>query len=192
MAGESSTRAFAALRGILYALLFVSLWSWIAIVVRRYDDRLPFAIPEGARPIAVALAAVGACVAFACVAVFATRGRGTPAPFDAPRAFVATGPYRFVRNPMYLGAAAVIAGAGLWFRSGSILLLAGGFLLFFHLFVLLYEEPALRSRFGESYETYTRTVRRWWPATPALLAALGAVGVLTLLGFLLLPLLLPL
>ena len=47
-----------------------------------------------------------------------------------------------------------------------ILLLALGFLVLFHVFVLLYEEPALRTRFGESYARYTRAVRRWLPRLP--------------------------
>src|SRR5262249_46455685 len=99
------------------------------------------------------------------VTEFTFRGRGTPAPFDAPRVFVASGPYRFVRNPMYLGAAGVIAGAGLFLGSPAILLLAVGFLLLAHGFVMLYEEPALRARFGESYTRYPRSARRWIPGS---------------------------
>jgi protein-S-isoprenylcysteine O-methyltransferase Ste14 len=188
MPSEAVLRALAAARGIAYAVLFVALWAWLAVWVRGFDSRIPFTIGENARPFGFALGVVGGFVAFACVAVFATRGRGTPAPFDAPRAFVPSGPYRFVRNPMYLGAAAVIAGAGLLWRSPGILLLAAGFLVFFHAFVLLYEEPTLRGRFGESYERYTRSVRRWMPSRLAVLGALGAVAALYLLALLLAPL----
>ena len=167
MSSESLVRGFAAVRGLLYAVGFVLLWWWLAIAVRPLDGRLPFRPPPALQPLGLAVAILGALLTLSCVVVFATRGRGTPAPFDAPRAFVPSGPYRFVRNPMYLGAAAVIAGAGLLVRSAAVVALAVGFLLFFHAFVLLYEEPTLRARFGASYEEYTRTVHRWLPRPTA-------------------------
>lgn len=162
---EATLRAFAVLRSAVYASAFVLLWTWLAIIVRRLDPSLPFAIAPALRPLGLVIAGLGALIALSCIWVFATRGRGTPAPFDAPRVFVASGPYRFVRNPMYLGAAGVIAGMGIFLRSPSIVLLAGGFLLFFHLFVVLYEEPVLRERFGASYVDYTRAVDRWLPTS---------------------------
>jgi protein-S-isoprenylcysteine O-methyltransferase Ste14 len=97
------------------------------------------------------------------VAAFALVGKGTPAPFDPPRQFVAVGPYRWVRNPMYLGAVAVICGAGLWLRSIAALGVALLFVLLAHAFVLLYEEPSLEHRFGESYLRYKEAVGRWLP-----------------------------
>jgi protein-S-isoprenylcysteine O-methyltransferase Ste14 len=153
-------------RALVVVVLFVALWAWLASVVRAWDGRLGVAIPAPARTAGFPLCAAGALLTVACIVAFAARGRGTPAPFDPPRAFVAVGPYRYVRNPMYLGAAAVIAGVGLFLRSPSIVLLAAAFLLVFHLFVLLYEEPALRARFDETYVAYTRTVHRWLPTLP--------------------------
>ena len=94
---------------------------------------------------------------------FAFIGKGTPAPFDAPRRHVIRGPYRFVRNPMYIGAGITLAGAALFYQSLSILIYAGLFFLATHLFVVLYEEPTLRQTFGSKYEAYCRQVRRWWP-----------------------------
>jgi protein-S-isoprenylcysteine O-methyltransferase Ste14 len=170
---EAALRAFAVLRSAVYATAFVLTWAWLAVVARRFDPSLPFAIPAWLGPVGLALAVVGAVVALTCIWVFSTRGRGTPAPFDAPRTFVASGPYRYVRNPMYIGAAAVIAGVGTYLRSPAVVLLAGGFLLFFHVFVIAYEEPVLRDRFGASYEEYIRTVRRWVPG-PARPRAAGA------------------
>jgi hypothetical protein len=82
-------------------------------------------------------------------------------------AFVASGPYRWVRNPMYVGGAAVILGAGLLVASPAIVLLAFGFLGIMHLFVVLHEEPALTARFGASYEQYRASVRRWRIRRPA-------------------------
>jgi len=109
------------------------------------------------------LGACGAALALACILTFVFVGRGTPAPFDPPRRLVAKGPYRFVRNPMYLGAGLALAGAAAFYGSIPLLAYAVGFLLVMHLFVVVYEEPALRRLFGEDYEAYCRRVGRWWP-----------------------------
>ena len=114
----------------------------------------------------IAAGAVGAALAVSCVLTFALVGKGTPAPFDPPRRLVVRGPYRFVRNPMYLGAALALAGAALFYESGALLGYAGLFLLVTHLFVVAYEEPTLRQSFGEEYEAYCRHVSRWWPTRP--------------------------
>ena len=160
-------RAFTVLRGLVYSALFVWLWTWIAVSVRRYDADLPVVLPAWLRPAGYAVGLAGALIAAACIGTFVTRGRGTPAPFDPPRAFVATGPYRWVRNPMYVGAAAVILGAGLVLSSPSIVLLTFGFLLVMHFFVVVHEEPTLTRRFGDAYEQYRSSVHRWWIRKPA-------------------------
>jgi protein-S-isoprenylcysteine O-methyltransferase Ste14 len=162
----SGRRAFDVIRSVLYAAGFVALWVWIGDWVRTFDAGLPFAPPAWLRPIGVVIAIAGALVAAACIGTFATVGRGTPAPFDPPREFVATGPYRYVRNPMYLGAAAAILGTGLAVSSSSVVLLAGGFLLVLHAFVVFHEEPALERRFGEGYRQYLASVHRWRVSKP--------------------------
>jgi protein-S-isoprenylcysteine O-methyltransferase Ste14 len=154
-------KAFTILRGLVYSALFVWLWAWLVVSVRRYDASIPIALPAWLRPIGYVLAVAGALIAGACIATFVTRGRGTPAPFDPPREFVATGPYRWVRNPMYVGAAVLILGAGLIVSSPSVLLLDVVFLFVMHLFVVLYEEPVLADRFGDAYERYKSSVHRW-------------------------------
>ena len=109
---------------------------------------------------------VGIILYFWCAGAFTFIGRGTPAPIDAPIFLVKSGPYRWVRNPMYLGVLSVWFGEAILFHS---LLLAGCGLLIavvVHLFVVFYEEPTLRRRFGESYEAYLRTVPRWLPRVP--------------------------
>ncbi len=103
---------------------------------------------------------------FGVSVTFVTKGQGTPAPFDPPVEFVAVGPYRYLRNPMYLGALCVIAGVGLVLKSPAIVLLAPVFGLAAHLFVLVYEEPALESRFGANYRNYKASVHRWLPRRP--------------------------
>lgn len=157
----ASFRIFLVLRAALYSAGFVLLWAWLAAAVRMYDARLAFAVPAWGRLVGMVLGVAGALLVLWCIVTFVVQGRGTPAPFDPPREFVATGPYRYVRNPMYIGAFGILLGAGLILGSPSILVLSFLFLLFAHLLVLLYEEPSLTRRFGDSYLHYKETVHRW-------------------------------
>ena len=94
---------------------------------------------------------------------FALRGEGTPLPLDPPKKLVVEGPYRVVRNPMYWGVASVILGEATIFHSLALAELAGAFAVGVILFVLLFEEPELRRKFGAEYEEYCRHVPRWLP-----------------------------
>ena len=111
----------------------------------------------------ILLATAGASLALACVLTFVFVGKGTQAPFDPPRRLVVRGPYRLVRNPMYIGAALALAGAALFFQSPALLAYAAAFLLIAHVFVMTYEEPTLRAMFGKDYEAYCATTGRWLP-----------------------------
>jgi protein-S-isoprenylcysteine O-methyltransferase Ste14 len=155
---------FIALRAAIFGAGFIYLWGWVALSLHhRYDPTLGFALSGWARTVGIALMALGGTLALACVATFVARGEGTPAPFDPPRKFVAVGPYRFVRNPMYIGGFIVLLGFGLYEQSPTILLFTLPWLLCAHLFVTLYEEPHLRYTFGKTYEVYCHSVHRWLP-----------------------------
>ena len=119
---------------------------------------LPFRI------VGLFMIAAGLPVLLDSFARFAIQGLGTPAPIAPPQHLVVTGLYRYVRNPMYVAVLALIVGQGLFFGSVRVLEYALWILLGFHLFVLLYEEPALRGKFGTEYEDYCRHVRRWIPS----------------------------
>jgi len=124
---------------------------------------------RAARPVAwpaAALIAAGIALYLWCLWHFATTGRGTPGPWDPPRRFVAVGPYRYVRNPMYISAALVIGGEALLFASLPLLVYFALFALAVHTFVIAYEEPTLHRLFGEEYDAYRRRVRRWIPRVP--------------------------
>ena len=112
---------------------------------------------------AVAVIALGAALYLWCVWMFAAVGRGTPGPWDAPRRVVATGPYRWVRNPIYLAALLVVLGEAWLFESPPLLAYAGAMAVVFHLFVVGYEERTLRRRFDGAYLEYRRRVPRWLP-----------------------------
>jgi protein-S-isoprenylcysteine O-methyltransferase Ste14 len=97
-----------------------------------------------------------------CLRLF-WRGRGTLAPWDPPRQFVAAGPYRYVRNPMITGVFLVLVGEAAILRSGA----AAGWALLFAVinavYIPLSEEPGLEARFGASYRAYCAAVPRFVP-----------------------------
>jgi protein-S-isoprenylcysteine O-methyltransferase Ste14 len=155
---------FPLFRGLVYASVFV---GFVLVF-------LPARILEGAgvsRPPGIGvpqvagmgLTLVGAALVIWCVVSFALAGRGTPAPFDPPRRLVVSGPYRYVRNPMYIGAGLALLGASLFYGSAALLGFTAFFALVTHSFVILYEEPVLSRTFGPEYDAYRTRVRRWLP-----------------------------
>jgi len=113
----------------------------------------------------VALAGAAGMLAWG-VRDFARSGRGTPAPWDAPRELVASGPYRFVRNPMYVAVLCALGGEVLLYENWAVAIYAACVALVFHSSVVFYEEPHLRGVFGESYRRYCAAVPRWIPRRP--------------------------
>lgn len=129
-----------------------------------------YLLPDGAgaefsrrRLLGLALIALGTAGYFWCAWNFAWGGLGTPAPIDPPKTIVARGLHRYVRNPMYVGVLTVLAGEAVLFASLRLWIAAVVGWLLFHTFVVLYEEPTLRSKFRASYEEYCGAVPRWIP-----------------------------
>jgi protein-S-isoprenylcysteine O-methyltransferase Ste14 len=154
----------ALVRGLTYAALFIG--AFLVFVPARILARGGIEPVPGigaAQVLGIVFVLNGLALAIACVLTFAFIGRGTPAPFDPPRALVVAGPYRLVRNPMYIGAGTALLGAALFYQSLALAGYALVFLLITHLFVMLYEEPHLRRVFGASYDDYLRNVPRWIP-----------------------------
>jgi len=109
---------------------------------------------------------VGAAIYSWCLWDFATFGRGTPAPMDAPKRLVARGLYRVSRNPMYTGVLTVIIGWMILFRSVELALYALFIASCFQIYVVFFEEPHLALIFGSDYKNYKQRVRRWMPGAP--------------------------
>ena len=107
--------------------------------------------------------AVGTAFLVVCILEFARSGRGTLSPADPPRALVVQGPYRYVRNPMYLSVTLIMLGEILLTASRGLFLYWGIWFALVNLFVIVYEEPALRRQFGEEYRRYCGAVGRWLP-----------------------------
>ena len=138
----------------------------VAGYIPRLICRWQFGAPllgSWSRMVGVLLIAAGLPVLLDSFGRFALRGLGTPAPVFPTRHLVVSGLYRYVRNPMYVAVLALILGQGLLF--GSVRVLEYGLAVWtgFFLFVLLYEEPTLRSSFGSEYEEFCANVPRWIP-----------------------------
>ena len=108
-----------------------------------------------------ALVAAGVGLLLTCIVGFATEGRGTLAPYDPPTALVARGPYRYSRNPMYVGVLTILAGLALARWSPTLAAYAVVVAIAFTTFVLAYEEPHLQRQFGDAYRDYKARVPRW-------------------------------
>jgi protein-S-isoprenylcysteine O-methyltransferase Ste14 len=121
--------------------------------------------PVPVRVVGGVATAAGAAVLVTAFAQFATDGLGTPAPVAPPDRLVVRGPYRHVRNPMYLAVLAVITGQALLGRP-VLLLYTGVAAGAFAAFVRWYEQPTLARRYGARYDAYRQAVPGWWPRLP--------------------------
>jgi protein-S-isoprenylcysteine O-methyltransferase Ste14 len=101
-----------------------------------------------------------------CSLWLVVAGRGPFVEFDPPTEFVATGPYRWTRNPIAALLILTILGEAVHFGSPGIFLLCLLGLPLAHLQVTRIEEPRLRARFGDTYVEYCRRVPRWIPRRP--------------------------
>ena len=152
-----------ALRSLLWTVLlpgfFAGYVPWRYFGVRSAQPRLTNPV----HLLGIVLIATGVGLLAACIWEFFRRGRGTLSPVEPPRELVVQGLYRYVRNPMYLSVSAIVLGEVLITGSRDLLVYWLVFFLAVNLFVMFYEEPNLRARFGESYERYTQQVGRWVP-----------------------------
>ena len=152
-----------ALRSLFWALLFPGFfagyvpWRWFGVRDIVLDGRQP------RHWLGVIAIGFGVLLLAICVVEFAHRGRGTLSPADPPRKLVVQGPYRWVRNPMYLAVTLILLGEVLLTRSPGLLLYWVLWFAVVNLFIRAYEEPSLRRQFGAEYERYTAAVPRWLP-----------------------------
>ena len=152
------------LRALIYATLFVAFF--LVVIPQRILRTSGFVGGEtfGLNDVlGLALVGLGFVLVLWCLVTFALVGKGTAAPFDPPRRLVVVGPYRFVRNPIYIGAVVAMLGAAMVLWSGWLVLYAIAVLIVTHLLVVLYEEPHLHRVFGQPYDDYVKIVHRWIP-----------------------------
>lgn len=151
-------------------ILFLKNFAFTIVVPGTVAVYLPLLLVQGrslgsigAMLLGLGLVTAGAGIYIWCVWDFATFGRGTPAPIDAPKKLVLRGLYRYTRNPMYVGVLTAIAGWAIAFQSLTLVLYAVVVWAGFQAFIVLYEERHLRRAFGAEYETYLQRVPRWLP-----------------------------
>ena len=152
------------LRNLVFTVVVPGLggvWLPWSIMTRGGHPVTPAAWP------AVPVIGAGVALYAWCVWNFAAVGGGTPGPWDAPLRVVAAGPYRWVRNPIYLAALLIVLGEAWLFLSPALVAYAAVMALFFHLFITGYEERTLDRRFGRAYQDYRATVPRWIPRHPS-------------------------
>jgi protein-S-isoprenylcysteine O-methyltransferase Ste14 len=152
------------LRAHGYAVLVVGVFlvglPWLAHTLgSAWGVRLPAALA----PIGYLTLPLGAALSYSSFWLFMTRGRGTAFPTDPPRTLVVAGPYRYVRNPMYVGNLSIVFSAALAFGSLGALLYAVLLSLLTRVYVTRVEERALEARYGEAYRRYRDRVPRWVP-----------------------------
>lgn len=124
--------------------------------------------PSGAALlVGCSLLLLGLALVFSTIWHFATRGRGTLAPWDPPRHLVVTGVYRYVRNPMITGVLLILVGESILFASTRVAAWAGLFFAINATYIPLMEERHLARRFGAEYEEYRQNVPRWVPRLSA-------------------------
>jgi protein-S-isoprenylcysteine O-methyltransferase Ste14/pimeloyl-ACP methyl ester carboxylesterase len=118
-----------------------------------------------------------------CVRDFSVTGKGTLAPWDPPRNLVSSGPYRYSRNPMYVGISLILWGWAIAFGSWALVLYALIVMVAFHVRVLVNEEPYLARAHGRRWDDYRARVPRWmFPSRRALVFAWAALIVLLALA----------
>ena len=163
------------LRAHGYALLVVGTFlvglPWLAHTL--VGPLLGAELPAALAPVGYVMLPLATSLSGICFWLFMTKGRGTAFPTDPPRALLILGPYRYVRNPMYVGNISVVFAEALAFRSVGVLLYAILLSLVTHVYVTRSEEPALEARYGQAYRRYRETVPRWMPSVRRLLRARG-------------------
>jgi len=110
--------------------------------------------------IAAVLVAVGTALIASAIRLFVRSGQD-PKPWESTPAIIATGVYRFTRNPMYLGMGALQAGIGVALANGWVVALVSVTWLVIYFIAIRHEEAYLERKFGSVYIDYKSTVRRW-------------------------------
>jgi protein-S-isoprenylcysteine O-methyltransferase Ste14 len=135
-------------------------------LVTRWHEGTPY--PLAVRAVGLVLIAIGGIGTIATFLRFVTEGRGTPWPTDPPssRRVMVGGPYRYVRNPMYVSYILVIVGEAFWLGRPELFIYAAALLVFLLAFVHFWEERTMAKRYGAEFEAYCRQVPGWWPRLP--------------------------
>ena len=148
-------------KSLLYLIFEAGLFAlYIPLVFLRSGARIETGVVAF---LALPLWLIGGLIVLRSFWDFTFKGRGTPVPMDPPKELVITGFYRYIRNPIYVGVLLIFLGHFLWFGYWALLIYTVFAFIGVHFFVVLYEEPTLKRKFGAAYEDYLKRVPRWIP-----------------------------
>jgi protein-S-isoprenylcysteine O-methyltransferase Ste14 len=152
------------IRAHLYGAVVIGTFVVLPMfVLRSFDAAVAVALPDFLHYVGIVLVPAGAALSYASFWLCITQGRGTAFPTEPPKEMMILGPYRYVRNPMYVGNLAMIFGGALYLSSPALLLYAVAMCFVTHLYVTASEEPVLKRRYGDLYLRYVQTTPRWLP-----------------------------
>ena len=117
--------------------------------------------------IGLAFILIGIIGYLACFWNFIFDAKGVPLFEGMQKHLIVKGLYKYVRNPIYISWYLILIGEAIYFQSLGVLLYLLGWMVFFQFKVVFMEEPSLSVAFGESYESYRNSVRRWIPRLKA-------------------------
>src|SRR5258706_10993030 len=154
-------RRMTVLKSLFYLVFEAGLFAlYVPLALLRTGTRIDTGVISF---LAIPLWLIGTFIVLRCFWDFTFKGRGTPVPIDPPKELVITGFYRYVRNPIYVGVLSIFLGHFLWFGYLALLIYTAFAFIGVHSFIILYEEPTLKKKFGPTYEDYLRRVPRWMP-----------------------------
>ena len=151
-----------------YIMVFLGLTviaPWVARLLDHlvYPDLTLFNGSPLIRLMGGLIALIGFGLVLWTIVIFKTIGKGTPYPYLPPSELVVSGPYRYSRNPMVAGGFLVLVGEAGIYHSLSLAVIAVLFAVMLYGYIVFFEEPVLKVRFGVRYETYFKTVPRFLP-----------------------------
>jgi protein-S-isoprenylcysteine O-methyltransferase Ste14 len=137
-------------------------WLLGLIIVALLVDRaleLPAVVAH--RPAGAALIVAGVALSVWAALTFRRQRAEIVPSSETHSAFVASGPFRFSRNPMYLGSLAVGVGAALLAGTWPMWLVPAVLFLLQNFVIIPFEERSMERTFGDAYRDYRSRVRRW-------------------------------
>jgi len=148
------------LLALLYGLFVLAIFPLVFIKINDYFS-FPIYSNSLIKYLGIVLIILGGLFWLYCINLFLLIGKGTPVPISPPKKLVVSGLYKLSRNPMYVNTLVILFGYFLFFGQISLLIYISLVFLFLHLFVIFYEEPTLKRKFGKDYFNYCNKVPRW-------------------------------
>ncbi len=153
-------KSLTVLLAIIFGLSVLIIFPYIFFQLNSYFS-LPIFSYFPLKVLGMILILIGGSLYLYCFSLFHFLGKGTPVPIEPPKKLVIKGVYKYTRNPMYISLLIILLGYFLYFGHLSLFFYFLFIMIFFHLFVVFYEEPALKKKFRNSYIEYCKKTRRW-------------------------------